>query len=111
MQTEAFEVPEPPNVNVTDAGLMTDVGPDGETEEVRLIVPEKPFTLVRVTVEKAQLPCWITRSDGLMLMVKSGAALVVKVAVSTVSGSGVAVPFTMVTHVVVPDTLLDEQPV
>ena len=42
-------------------GLRDAVGPVGETEADRLIVPPKPFWLVTVIVEPPDEPCGILR--------------------------------------------------
>lgn len=65
-------VPVPPAERVTLVALRVGVGPGGDMEDVRLIVPEKPLTLVRVTVDAADEPAWIVRLTGFAAMVKSG---------------------------------------
>lgn len=104
-------VPVPPAERVTLVALRVVVGPDGDMEDVRVMVPVKPLMLVRVMVDAADDPAWIVRLPGLAAMVKSGAgALVLKVAVWTVSGTGVGVPLARVTHVL-GGTLVLAQPV
>jgi hypothetical protein len=65
-------VPVPPAESVTLVALRVVVAPDGDIEEVRVIVPEKPLMLVRVIVDAAEEPAWIVRLTGLAAMVKSG---------------------------------------
>ena len=83
---------------------------NGETLVERLIVPVNPFWLVRIMFDVPDDP-FISIMLGLLAeMAKSGPVLL-KLAVCTVSGSGFMLPLAMVTHVVVPLTLLEEQPV
>lgn len=74
-------------------------------------MPAKLFTLVSVTSEVAVDPCMRLMLFGLALITKSGVVVVLKVAASTASETGVGVPFAMSTQVVVPDTLEVLQPV
>jgi len=45
-------------------GLIVGIGPAGETDGVRLIVPLNPRSLLRVMVEVLDDPCTIVRDDG-----------------------------------------------
>jgi len=102
--------PVPPEVRVTALMLSDCDGAlfAGDTVVVRLIVPAKPPMLFIVIVENAwELRCK-DRLAGFADIVKSP---VVKTAVWTLSGTGVKPPFAISTHVVVPATLLGEQPV
>lgn len=94
---------------LTLLGLVTD-GPGGDIAVVNDTVPANPLTLVMVRVVVADDPWTTLRVVGFAEIVKSGDVLVEKIAVWTVSGTEVGVPFTIVTHVP-PDTLLCEQPV
>jgi hypothetical protein len=87
------------------------VRPAGDTVEVRLTVPVKPFSAVTEMIEVPELPAVIDTVVGLAESVNMGIVVVVKVAVWTVSGTGLGVPFATVTQIVVPDTLLSEHPV
>jgi hypothetical protein len=72
VDTVSVVVPVPPAEIVTLVALRVVVGPEGDMEDVRLIVPEKPLTLVRVMVDAADDPAWIVRLTGLAAIVKSG---------------------------------------
>ncbi len=85
-------------------------GPDGDIAAARFTVPVKPLTLVMLIVDTAEEPAVIVMLVGLAASAKSGAVLVLKVAVCTVSGTGDAVPFVIVTHVF-GETLVLLQPV
>ena len=75
----------------------------------RLTVPLNPFRRFSVIVEVIWDPREMVRLVGLAVIAKSA---VLKTAVCTFSGSGVIVPFTMVTQVLVFPTLVGvEQPV
>jgi len=99
-----------PDARVTLVGLSESPGPDGDTVAVKLTVPEKPLTLVMLRVDVAEEPLVMVILFGVAAIVKSGAVLVLKVAVCTVSGTGVAVPFVIVMHVL-GETLVLVQPV
>jgi hypothetical protein len=73
-------------------------------------VPEKPLTLVTLNVEVAVCPGLILRLLAATVITKSGVVLVENVAVWTVSGTGVGVPFVTVTQTP-PVTLVPAQPV
>ena len=104
-------VGEPPEVMETLVMLRVAVGPVGETEVVMMMVPLKPLMLPKVTVDVTHEPGEVVRLVGLALMEKSGeGALLLKVAVWTVSGTGIGVPFATVTHIP-PLTLVLMQPV
>jgi len=107
MVTEAV----PPELSVTLVVLRVDVGQcalEGSMLEDRLIVPVKPLRLVSVMIDVPGVPRERVIVAGLAAIEKSW---VVKTAVCTFSGTPVGDPFEMVTHVVVPETLLLEQPV
>lgn len=111
MQTVRAAVAEPPEVMETLVMLRVAVGPVGETEVVMMMVPLKPLMLPKVTVDVTHEPGEVVRLVGLALMEKSGeGALLLKVAVWTVSGTGIGVPFATVTHIP-PLTLVLMQPV
>jgi hypothetical protein len=99
-----------PDASVTLAGLIESPGPDGDIVAAKFTVPEKPLTLVIMRVEVAEEPAVIVILEGFAEIAKSGVTLVLKVAVCTVSGTGWAVPFVIVTHVF-GETLVLEQPV
>ena len=104
-------VTEAPEERETVALLRVAVGPVGETDVVSVMVPLKPLILVKVTVEDAHDPPGVVRLEGLVVMEKSGeGTLLLKVAVWTVSGTGIRVPFATVTHTP-PLTLVLAQPV
>jgi hypothetical protein len=91
--------------------LIAAVTPRGATFTVRLIVPEKPLRLDRVTVEVAEPTHPRVRLEGLAEMEKSGCpAPLVNVAAWTISGTGTGVPFAIVTQTP-PLTLVFVQPV
>ena len=73
-------------------------------------VPEKPLTPVTIKVDVAVCPGLMLRLLALTAITKSGVVLVENVAVWTVSGTGVGVPFVSVTHAP-PPTLVPVQPV
>ena len=62
-------VEDPPAV--TEVGLSEAVGPDGETEAVRLTVPAEPVVTAVLMVEVPLLPCEIVRLVELALIEKS----------------------------------------
>jgi len=68
------EVPLLPAVSVTLVGLTETVGPLGETDGDRLIVPAKPPALVSVIVEEPEAPCARENDEGLDEILKSGEA-------------------------------------
>ena len=68
------DVPEPPEVRVTLAGLRNTLEPDPGTTTVESVtVPENPLRLPRLIVEVAEEPDWTVRADALVEMLKSGA--------------------------------------
>lgn len=81
------EVPEPPAILVL---LNVATGPDGATVAVRDTTPLKPLILETIIAEVAEAPAFTVRTDGFALKPKSGTGEVVKTAVCTVSGAGVA---------------------
>ena len=50
------EVPVPPDERVMSVAVKEVVGPEGETPAEMATVPEKPFRLVKVTVEVTEPP-------------------------------------------------------
>ena len=56
---------------VTEGGFNEAVGPEGETFDVRLIVPADPLVTAVLIVEVPLLPCAIDRLVGLALIEKS----------------------------------------
>jgi hypothetical protein len=87
------------------------VRPAGEADDARLTVPVKPLRGATVMVEDPNVPAVVVMATGLGAMEKSGAAtLLPNVAVWAVSGTGIGVPFAIVTHTP-PLTLVFEQPV
>jgi hypothetical protein len=62
--TVKVEVPVPPDVTATLVGFREAVVPEGETDVTRLTVPEKPFKLVRVTVDCVEDPEVTVRLEG-----------------------------------------------
>jgi len=107
--TVSVTEPVPPEVRVTALTLSDTDGALflGDIVVVRLTVPAKPM-LFRVIVEVVVELRRRGRLAGFADTVKSP---VVKTAVCTFSGTEVPPPFAIVTHVVVPPTLLVEQPV
>src|ERR1700756_139992 len=81
----------------------------GVTLSERVTVPENPPKLAMVMVEVPEEPRGRVRLTGFALIEKS--PVVVKIAVCTVSGTGFRPPFAISTQMVVPETLLGEQPV
>ena len=63
--TVNVEVPEPPEDRNTLTGLKDVVGPDGETEAVRVTVPEKPLTLANWIADVPGAPLLIVTDVGL----------------------------------------------
>ena len=75
----------PPNGNETDAGRL-EVGPGGDTVEVRLTVPVNPFLLAIVTVvDDSHVPCATATLEGLALIVKSAGGTALTVIVNAVA--------------------------
>lgn len=68
-------------------------------------MPAKLLTLVSVIREVADDPWVRLMLFGLVLITKSGVVVVLKVAVCTVSETGIFPPLAISTQVVVPDTL------
>ncbi len=62
----------PPALTETLTGLRATVGPAGEAVAERLTVPEKPFRLVKVTIEVAEDPSATETADGEAETLKSG---------------------------------------
>ncbi len=74
--TVRVDVPEPPEVRVTLAGLRDTVEPDAGTTTVESVtVPENPLRLPRLIVEVAEEPDWTVRADALVERLKSGASV------------------------------------
>ena len=68
------EVPLLPAVRVTLVGFTVTVGPLGETDGDRVIVPAKPPRLDTVIVEELEEPCARKSDEGLDEILKSGEA-------------------------------------
>jgi hypothetical protein len=66
------EVPLPPAARVMLGALSEIVGPGGDTEAARLMVPLNPFKLLRVIVEAPEEPAVMVRLLGLTVKAKSG---------------------------------------
>jgi hypothetical protein len=81
VDTVRVDVPVPPDERVTLVELSVTVGPGGPTIASRFTAPANPFTLVKLTSEEADVPCVTLMLFGLALITKSGAVLVLKVAV------------------------------
>ena len=75
VETVSTDVPVPPEVNVTLLGLRAIWGPAGTSGEMvaeRLIVPARPFKLVRVIVEVAELLALMVKESGFAVIWKFG---------------------------------------
>lgn len=59
-----------PGETVTIIGMRDAVGPVGETDVPRLIVPANPFSLLRVMVDVVDALCPIVSEDGLDVIEK-----------------------------------------
>ncbi len=57
VDTVKVDPPLAPGATVTEDGDREAAGPAGETDSVRLTVPEKPLTLVIMTVVDPEEPC------------------------------------------------------
>lgn len=104
-------ITDPPADTVTVDVLRVAEGPVGLMVAAKLTVPVKLLILVIVSVDVAEEPGLMLKLLGLEVKTKSGVELVESVAVCTASGTEFGEPFAMSTHVVVPATLLEEQPV
>jgi hypothetical protein len=100
-----------PPARVTAAGLTLTTRFPVTTVVFKLTVPVKLLMLETLRVDVAEEPALTVRALGLAARTKSRVEVVEKTAVLTVSGTEARAPFAIVTHVVVPDTLLEEQPV
>lgn len=104
--------PVPPAVRTTLLELRLATGPWrtlGVRLDDRVTVPENPPKLVSVTVEVPEELRWMLRLVGFAVIEKSGVVPeLLKIAVCTVSGSGVGVPLAIVTQVL--ETLVLEHP-
>jgi hypothetical protein len=102
-ETERTTEPLPPAVRTTLLELKLAVRPWrtlGVTLDDRVTVPENPPKLARVIIEVPEELRGRLRLVGFAVIEKSGAVPeLLKMAVCTVSGSGVGVPFGMVTQV------------
>jgi hypothetical protein len=67
----------PPDASVTDVGLNVTLGPEGETEPVRVSVPLNPLRLAKVIVAVDVEPGVRLMLVGLGLIVKSGTVTVI----------------------------------
>jgi hypothetical protein len=74
--TFKVELAVPFEARVTDPGLRLVEGLGGETDAERDIVPENPFTLVRVIVDVPEEPCAMVSEVGFADILKSGAAVI-----------------------------------
>jgi len=111
VQTVRAVVAELPELMETNPLLRVAISPNGETNVLRARVPLKPLRLVKVMVDIAHDPVGTVRLEGLAVMEKSGDdAPLLNVAVWTVSGTEMGVPFATVTHTP-PLTLVLIQPV
>lgn len=107
------ELADPSGGTVTMLGLILQVGQKSARHaggSVKVTVPLKPFTLVIVIVENAEDPGATVWDAGLALITKSVPVLVENRALCIVSGTGLGVPFAIVTQTP-PGTLVFEQPV
>lgn len=78
----------------------------------RVTVPENPPKLVRVIVDVPEELRGMLKVVGFAVIEKSGVVpALLKTAVWTVSGTGFRPPFAISAQIVVPETLLEEQPV
>ena len=73
-----MDVPGDPGETVTLVGIRDAVGPVGETDAPRLIVPLNPFSLLRVMVDVLDELCPIVSEVGFDAMEKPGAGLTTK---------------------------------
>ena len=109
--TDRVELPEPLASRATLVGLIEVNNPTGTTFRISVTVPLKPLRLDSVTIEVAEPTHPRVSVDGLAEMEKSGCNTpLLKVAVWTVSGTGIGVPLATVTHAP-PLTLVLVQPV
>jgi hypothetical protein len=89
---------------------LSDVArPNGTVVASRFTLPANPLMLIALISDVADIPAVIVMLLGFALTAKSGAVLVLKVAVWIVAGTPVGVPLESVTHVF--GTLVFEQPV
>ena len=70
--TVKIEVTGAPEVSVTPVGLIFQLRPEDGVFVDKVTVPLKPFRLVSVIVEMAELPCWTFILVGLDEIEKSG---------------------------------------
>lgn len=70
--TVKMEVTVAPEVSVTPAGLTFQLRPEDGVFVDKVTVPLKPFRLVSVMVEIAELPCWTFTLVGFDEIEKSG---------------------------------------
>jgi len=87
------DVAEPPEGGVTEVGLKVLVVPVGRPEIERLTAELKPLKDVIVIVEVPEAPCVIVKDDGEADIVKSGAAVTVRLTLTV----WVSVPLVPVT--------------
>jgi hypothetical protein len=74
--TFKVELPMPFEVSVRVPGLRFVEGPRGETDAVRVTVPENPLRPVKVMVDVPEDPWAIVKEVGFADRVKSGAAVI-----------------------------------
>jgi len=75
------EDPEPPDDNVTLAGLSDAVRPEGVTKEDNETLPEKPFRLARLMIAVPEEPDWNVRLVEPLEILKSGVTTTLTVTV------------------------------
>jgi len=92
------EEAEPPADRLTDVGLRDSRGPDGETVELNVRVPEKPFVLVSV-IEVVPDELGATVKDiGLEVIEKSGFVTVTLIATVCEGDPELFVPVTVMLY-------------
>ena len=72
METITVDVAGDPGETLTLVGIIDAVGPVGETDAPRLIVPVNPCSLLRVMAEVLDEPCKMVSEDGFGAIEKPG---------------------------------------
>jgi len=72
VETITVDVAGDPGETLTLVGIIDAVGPVGETDAPRLIVPVNPCSLVRDMVEVLDEPCKMVSEDGFGAIEKPG---------------------------------------
>ncbi len=72
VETVRVEAPAPLAERVTSTGLKATVSPDTGAVAVRVTTPVKEPRLVSVVSDVAEAPCIIVRTEGLVVIPKSG---------------------------------------